>query len=244
MRIVKLSILGLFASSAWSMLVPLEGQECGEITIYDCPPQNRPGPSPTTETVLTDAYSIEFSSASGAVGDVVAVPVILNSQIENPGFISLDLAICHDSTISEVVGAPLYTDEFLSLLDSSGASLYPVEEANDSPQIRQCGHGFLLNIGLDRNAYNARFPSNVPLNMMTLFYRLKGTPGASGQVEACDASLIRGLSRCNYNHFHTDSLDTPQGWDIVSTVHSPGILTVLAGPATHPTRPPEPPRAN
>jgi hypothetical protein len=61
-----------------------------------------------------------------------------------------------------------------------------------------------------------------------------------GAVGPCDGVLERGWSRCNFTHFHVYTAEDSGGWDVLSTRHVGGALTVLEGPATNPDPPPEP----
>jgi len=97
-----------------------------------------------------------------------------------------------------------------------------------------------LYTNLTNSVYRERFPSDVPMPLMTIYYRIRGNPGDTGLVSSCDGVLARGLGRCmlsniyghdefvNYTHF-------------LQAENRAGTLTVLPGPATHPDRPPEPP---
>jgi hypothetical protein len=164
-----------------------------------------------TEVIETGDYFLEVESAAGAVGDVVGVAVKLHSRLENPGWIALGLALCHDPEVAEDADTPF-------------------------PQV---GHGSLIDINFMRDAFNARFPSDEPMQLFTRYYRIKGEPGQVGAVTFCDGVLERAMRLCTYNYFHIYT-GPGGGRDFLSTANVGGALTVLEGPATHPDPPPEP----
>lgn len=186
----------------------------------------------------TDDFFLEAQSASGAVGDVVGVQVLFHSRVVNVGWVSLYLAICHDPEVAELVGAPSFTDEYISLLGPGGAQSYRVD---DTLAFHHKGDGVLVNSDFDRFAYSARLPSDTPVPMMTLYYRIKGTPGRTGTVSFCDGVLERANATCNFNYMYTYNFEG--SFNYLSTHDVSATLTVLEGPATHPDRPPEPPKA-
>jgi hypothetical protein len=154
----------------------------------------------------------------------------------------MEINLCHDPQVAEVVGGPSYTDEFLSLLGPFGVRFRSIREGADADQR---GHGILLNIGLNAPGYLRRFPSELPLAMMTVYYRLIGSPGTTTQLTLCDGVLAYTGSTCNFNSLYSSNTEPgePPGWHYVSLVNVSGLLTVLPGPATNPDRPPEPPQA-
>lgn len=212
----------------------------------ECPPTNRPSASPGMEVVETDAYALSVTSATGAAGDVVGVTVALRSELVPEGFLNdMQVTLCHDPAVAELVGQPAYTDEFLTLLGSYGAQFLPIDQDGGFPG-DHVGNGFILEFNFRNSAYAARFPSPVPPPMMTVYYRLKGNPGDAGVLRFCDGALELWNSRCNYNRITSSNTIPPQiprGWDYLSRLNSGGTLTVAPGPATHPDRPPEPPQA-
>lgn len=205
----------------------------GEPLFPECPPPN----SSRHEFITTDQLSLELESAAGAEGDVVGVSVLLRSQIPNPG--SMVLAICHDPTVAELEGEPAYSDDLVQLLGAGGVLYYDV-----GPHLPFHNRGNGCFMIIDLTHYRKRFPSDVPLNLMTIYYRLKGRPGDAGPVTFCDGALERNLGTCIYNDFAFSA----GGGGLVTMHYLPaapvnGVLTVLDGPATHPERPPEPPKA-
>ncbi len=213
-------------------------------TLAQCPPEDISDINPSaTAVVHTNGYAFSIGSASGAVGDVVALSVAVRSEFPHEGRpMALELAVCHDPEVAELVGAPLYTDEFTSLLGIVGLGFQPVDEDTIA---NQHGHGFWFWASLDQEAFNARFPSPTPLVMMTLYYRLKGSPGDTGFLAFCDGDLEFGAN-CRYNRLATGNetqLREPAGWIYLSTANADGMLNVVDGPATHPDRPAAPPHA-
>jgi hypothetical protein len=206
------------------------------------PAQSCPPTDGSTEIIYTDTYSLSVGSAEGAVGDVVAVPVVLQSNLVTHGFVSIVLTVCHDPQVAEMVGAPAYTEEFLSILSSGGVVVWTVNDEDSTAEIPQVGHGAIIYANLNKEAYEARFPSDIPLPMMTLYYRIRGNVGSVGAFRFCDGELERGRSYCNYN-FIVSISPAGDSAEYVSTEKTGGTLTVLPGPATHPDVPPQPPEA-
>jgi dockerin type I repeat protein len=193
-----------------------------------------PQPCPWIQRRDTDDFSLEAQSASGAAGDVVGVTFTLRSRMKDSN--EFMLSVCHDPEVAEIVGKPMYTEEFLSL--TNGVLFIPV---NEGEPLMQVGHGFILGPYRNAIAFRARFPSETPLNIMTVYYRLKGAPGTTSEVTFCDRALKISNARCNDNFFST--YDDYYSEYYLSTENRPATLTVLEGPATHPDRPPEPSEA-
>jgi hypothetical protein len=109
-----------------------------------------------------------------------------------------------------------------------------VDDSVDS-QIHQVGHGLLVFPYITTPAFSERFPSDVPLPIMTLYYRLKGKPGDSGLVSFCDAVLELGSTPCNFNFIMSTKAEGapgPQNTFYLSTANRAATLSVLDGPAT------------
>jgi len=202
----------------------------------DCPPTS------STVRIETDDYSFAAESAAGAVGDVVGITVSLRSRVVSPGPLSMALAVCHDARTAEILGTPMYTDEFLSLLGPGGVHFLPVNQDTGSARKHQ-GYGFLLGASLSEKAYNDRFPSVTPLAMMVVYYRIQGRVGDSGTISFCDFVLARDPILCAENLLHVHTPGFSPGHDYLSIADLGGTVTVLEGLATHPDRPPDPPEA-
>ena len=188
-------------------------------------------------------FVLSISSASGAVGDVVAVTVFLEVTTQLIDGSHMMLSLCHDSSTAELLGAPAYSEHFLDLIDGVGFShFYVVGETASIPTV---GDGFFLDINFDQRDVNDHLPSEEPVEMMTLYYRLVGEPGTRVDLRFCDGELERGNLPCVYNHLRTNTLsENPRGWEYLNSgVEASGTLTLVEGPATNPDRPPEPPRA-
>ena len=211
------------------------------VTILATGPLRSECPLPVN-IVETDEYSLALEPAEGAVGDVVGVSLTLRSNLENRGWIAMMDNVCHDPEVAELVGAPVYTSELLSLLGPQGAQFWEVDESAGG-SLDPVGNGFILYIDFRPEDYDARFPSDVPLDIGTIYYRLKGAPGDLGDISFCDCALEFGSSRDNYNFIHSYNFDNPQGWDFRSTRNTDSLLRVLEGEATQTERPPEPPEA-
>ena len=192
--------------------------------------------------IQSDEYWLEARGADGAIGDVIPVTISLHSQLPNPGWIALDVALCHDPQALEIVGEPIYSEELLSLIGVFGIYFYPVDEAQGASGNPQ-GHGIIVPFDFNPEAYNARFPSELPLPLMTAYYRIKGEAAGTTELSFCDGALAVQNVRCSYNHIHAYGSDHTQGNDYLSHMHIGTTLHVLDGPATHPDRPPEPPTA-
>jgi hypothetical protein len=212
----------------------------------NCQSEEPPPPGPGPVIVEHADFSLSIDAAAGAVGDVVEVSVLFGSRLASPNGFLLSMAVCHDPRFVEILGEPAYTDEFLSLLGAMGVAFLPVEEGtlHGTPDR---GHGFLLIAGLDSAAYSARFPSDRPLPVMTVYYRVKGTAGQTSELAFCDGVLQRARLIDTRNFLYHEVFDPASagyiGYEFRPAVKDNGILTVLDGPATHPDRPPEPPDA-
>jgi hypothetical protein len=185
---------------------------------------------------------VSADSAAGARGDVVGVTIALESNVIPPGrWSSFELILSHDPEAAELVGDPDFTDELLSLLGPAGIATLAFENVEDHPA-RQPAHGLFMHADFLTN-YGRRFPSNLPLPVMTVYYRLLGAPGTTSYLWLGEAALSAGGSRCSYGllHFHNELLHQ---WNYLSTANVHGLLTVLPGAATHPDRPPQAPDAN
>src|SRR5687768_10409081 len=90
----------------------------------ECPPPN----SELSQLIQTDQYWFEAHASDGAVGDIVPVTISLHSTLPNPGWLAMDLVLCHDPNMVEIVGEPIYGEEFLSLLGVGGVFFLPVNE--------------------------------------------------------------------------------------------------------------------
>jgi len=240
---MRRSFLALTVLTSWMIaLLAASSRAIGQT----CPPEETSHLDPHgTAIVGTDQYVLSVGSASGAVGDVVPVTLVLHSELAHAGRpLNLDIALCHDPAVTELVGAPIYTDEFISLLGVWGATFFSIDEDEGGTfPSDQKGYGGVLQAMLDPDAFEARFPSAMPLAIMTLYYRLKGKPGDTSVLSLCDGALSFGITTCVYNRLWTSNQTLPQeprGWDYLSTANIDGTLRVLDGPATRPDRPSEP----
>jgi hypothetical protein len=205
------------------------------------------GPGWPNQRIDPAPYSLSIESGSGAVGDVVGVSVMFESRILSSNGFFMMMPVCHDPEVAEMVGKPFYTDEFLSLLGPAGVQQIKVIEGSSLPGDPR-GHGFFLIVDLNGEAYSARFPSDAPLTVMTVYYRILGTPGNTGDLSFCSGVLERAQNRCTYTNLihgvwtdetHTESI----GIEYLPENLRSGSLTVLEGPTTRPDPPPQPPDA-
>jgi hypothetical protein len=191
--------------------------------------------------IETDEYWLEIEDATGAQGDVVGVSFLLHSRFSREGFPYLFLAVSHDPEVAEIVGEPIYTDELLSLLAPAQSLIFAPVDAGEGRGDR--GFGFLQYIHFHPAGYYARFPSEEPLALMTVFYRLRGAAGAAGALRFSTGELARSALRCNYTLLHLATNEDIAGFDFISTRNQDGRLAVREGPPTHTERPPTPPEA-
>lgn len=56
--------------------------------------------------IRTSDFTLIAGSASGAAGDVVAVPISVICDVDDPGFHSIHVAVCHDPAVAELDGEP------------------------------------------------------------------------------------------------------------------------------------------
>jgi hypothetical protein len=147
--------------------------------------------------------------------------------------------------VAEVVGDPVLSAQIQQI--AMWLDCYQIDEdlGLPAPATDPVGHGFYVSINTWPDRYSEKFPSDQPFPLMTVYYRLKGAPGDTGQVGFCNEALSFGLCFCNTNNMHVieDShIPVKQIYYVPSSM-TPGTLTVLEGPATNPDRPPEQPRA-
>ena len=187
----------------------------------------------------TDEVSLTVGSAEGAAGDVVAVTLYLDSQLAVKYVIGFDVAVCHDPDAVELVGLPIYSEEFLEM---GGLSMLAMHVDETSGRVGHKGFGFFLHAFITR-AYDERLPSDIPLPVMTLFYRLRAKPGVSTSIRLCDGELQFGLVDCAVSGLSVRPPEKIHGDYYLPNVKIDGTLTVVEGPVTHPDRPPEPPEA-
>lgn len=227
-------------SMVWVNWFPsmLEAAACADGLEPTCPPL-------LDEMIETADLSLEIGSSSGAAGDVVPVTVVLHSKLNGPGGLHMSLSVCHDPDVAEVVGDPVYTDEFLSILWGGAFLFFAIDEEVEKSR-NDRGHGFVQFVDILEKPYAARFPSEVPMPLMTVYYRLKGKPGDTGKLEFCDYVLEFANTRCTWNGI-TSVVSRFSGgynrYEFLPGVKRGGVLAVLEGPVTRPDRPPEPPKA-
>ena len=208
----------------------------------NCPPVPPPVGPNTTHVYVEDAnYEFTASSASGAVGDVVAINVALRSGISSLNGLAGTMVAEHDPEVLELVGAPIYASEFLSRL-GMGVLFVPVDESAETPANPR-GHGWFMVFGI--SDYSTRFPSDLPLPVMTLYYRVKGEPGMVGNIRFSDDVIENAQVRCIYNQFFHGVLENGQVtyFDYLSSTHADATVAILEGLPTQTERPPAPPKA-
>jgi hypothetical protein len=189
----------------------------------------------------TDLCSLEVESASGAAGDVVPVTVLLRSRLEAVDSFTVEVDLCHDPRAAEIVGKPVLGDEVLELVGLLGLEFGSVDEDEppppDNPEYAHRGHGFHAMVSFRRGGHSERFPSDIPLPLLTVWYRLKGTAGDRSALSFCDRTLERPPLLC------LESRVVVNGTERYLVETRDGSLMVLEGPPTRPERPPSPPEA-
>ncbi|MBI4602424.1 MAG: hypothetical protein HY721_10745 [Planctomycetes bacterium] len=199
-------------------------------------PKNSPTPEAST-SCRTSQFWFEAESASGAQGDVVGVTISLHFAPDfDFEFTSIDLAVCQDPLLAELVGEPVYSEEVLTR-DPIVIDFVPVRD-DQNPNTKPKGDGFYGHFGVLRD----RSPVVGELPLMTVYYRLLGYPGERTEISFCDGSLIFGPVSCNFSGISNVEI-LGFHWPLLSTHNRNATLTILPGPATHPDRPPEPPEA-
>lgn len=191
--------------------------------------------------VETDDVLVMAESGAGAAGDVVPITLLLRSRVVNLGWIWLNLAVCHDPEVAELTGEPVYSEEFLSIAGLPGPLFYPV--GGPGADLSHEGDGFLWSAPIDRFAYQEKFPSEVPMPLMTLYYPLRGEPSDRGLVSFCNFALELHEVRCSYSSLWMNPPGDHNDRDYVPLNPVNGTLTVIEGPVTRPERPLEPPTA-
>ncbi|MGH2726194.1 MAG: hypothetical protein ACRDKS_04375 [Actinomycetota bacterium] len=187
---------------------------------------------------MTSKFWFEAESASGARGDVIGVTISLHYAPDfDMEFNSISLVACHDPSKAEIVGEPVYSEEFLSR-NPLVLQFVPVQEDKNP---RHTGYGFHSNLSVLRD----RSPVAGELPLMTVYYRLLGAPGETSEISFCDGEYLKfGPGSCNFSGiYNTRNLDRTWPPPILSSHNRNGTLTVREGPVTQPDRPPEPPEA-
>ncbi|MBI4601799.1 MAG: hypothetical protein HY721_07545 [Planctomycetes bacterium] len=178
---------------------------------------------------MSSKFWLEAESASGAPGDVVGVTFSLHYA---PGFDfelnTIDLAVCHDPSLAELAGEPVYSEEILAR-NPLVMYVVPVREDQDP---RHSGYGFDAHFGIivDRSPVVGELP------LMTVFYRLLGFPWESAEISFCDGELLSwNRETCNFSGID-DTRIVPRAWPspLLSTRNRNGTLTIRASTQTLP----------
>jgi len=189
---------------------------------------------------LTDDFSIRASSDQGAVGDVVAVDVSLSIEKYHDRPYGFSVVGCYDSAVADLVETPSYSELFgqvAVLYDFFALGVPP------GPQKPDHGRGFLLfgNFRAD-NVENLILAGELPI--MTLYFRLKGTPGGSFTVDFCDGQFRNTVASCVDNTLlYASDPETKNPLDARSNRHVGGKIRILPGPPTRTELPSIPPDA-
>jgi hypothetical protein len=198
----------------------------GQVAALDCEPQKY-------ERYTEDVF-FALGSASGAVGDVVAVDLSLHFNVpsEVPGSIKMFLSYptewlelaSNDALMSEV-------GEDLAFYTRLG----PVTDSTSGPAL-----SFIANFS--RDAARSYFPSEELITIATVYFRITGQPtsGSVGQIQLTDITQ-EGAPRGYCNRTRAYHYSTSEGIVYsLSRNHIPAQITVLQGPPTHTEPPPEP----
>lgn len=119
-----------------------------------------------------------MESTAGAKGDVVGVTVTLDSQLVNPGWISMGITVCHDPAVLELAGGPVYTAEALG--SALTLDFLPIGKES-RPELNPEGNGF---------DFNLNYPVALPAGAITEKTMYDAREGKSVTVTEVDVALL------------------------------------------------------
>jgi hypothetical protein len=187
----------------------------------------------------TDDFYFSATSASGAVGDVVAIDVGLTVEANHGALCSLAALATFDASRLELIGEPVLSNEAAALTYLTIFGLLG-DDPGESPS---GAVGFVLGLSLFCDAATELFGESESVPIATLYFRVHGTPGAVADLFFTDSLFSAPPGRgC---HRNTLSYYGPQDSYLLahSRRHVPGTVTVLPGEPTQPEPPPLPPLA-
>ena len=187
--------------------------------------------------VFGETFYFTASSASGAVGDVVAVDISLTVTEFSSAIGGLMVAPCFDRRALELVGIDI---EGLSAV-GQGLLVTPIDSTN---ALRRPDHidGAILYAGsMRREILEEAFGEAVPVPIGTLYFRVLGTPDEVYPVAFCDGVIIDNAGNCVVSHVYYNSFNGDSSVGVKSEENIDGRVTVLPGPALHPDLPAIPP---
>ncbi len=196
-----------------------------------------------SEALQTNHFYFSASFDQGAKGDAVAIEVsltlddlhpIIDGQSER--VIGFAIAGCYPREELEIVDTAQYSDFFDRFAFLSYYFPHPIPEREDNTGV------FLLGGNLRAPAIDEFFSPGKPFSLVTVYFRIKGTPGATSSVRFCDY-VIAGRS-CGVNYLLYEAPARHSGnVAATSSRHVDGLIRILEGEPTHPDPPSLPPNA-
>ena len=133
----------------------------------------------------TDNFYFSASSAEGAVGDVVPVDISLTvDEWRDHDLFGFEMVCCFDQSKMELVGAPVFSEYYDELVYITWAA-NPVGGENPGenlPRHVSGQAGFLLDGAVVPSAAQALLSEGNPFQLLTLYFRILGTPGDGAEV--------------------------------------------------------------
>jgi len=196
---------------------------------------------------LTDNFYYSASSAQGAVGDIVAVDLSLTVDGWLPERIfGLEAVCCFEGDKIELVGGPLFSEYYdqLAYMTFAANAAGGANPGEDLPWHVRGESGFLLAAALASDAAEELLQGGNPIPLVTLFFRLKGTPGDTVDIRFCDWEFVLEGHVCAANVLEYEARgQIPSSVRALSQRHEPGLIRILPGEATQTEIPELPPRA-
>jgi hypothetical protein len=125
------------------------------------------------DDVFTNDFYFTASSDQGAVGDVVAVDVSLTVEEFHGYWTGIGLSGSYNSTKGELLTDPQYSEAFDSIAIASLFSIGGIYGPDS----------FIIGVPLRSELAKQYFSNKQTVHLITLFFRLKGQPGDSFQVD-------------------------------------------------------------
>ncbi|MBI4585886.1 MAG: hypothetical protein HY717_17895 [Planctomycetes bacterium] len=186
---------------------------------------------------ISDEFFFSASSDQGATGDVVAIDLMVTNQIPRTDLIGLYIVGCYDASIAELLDEVQYMEIFDLL--SWRSSFWKLSIGDFK--------GFGLAMGLKYAEVPKIFPSDQPVHLATLFFRLIGKPGSFSKIEFCDNVFRQPQGACSKNALQfvprVGEGTLEDQLHAFSIRHLPGEIRILDGEPTRPNPPATPPLA-
>jgi len=191
----------------------------------------------------TNDFYFSASSTEGAPGEVVGVELILTIEQLHEGYLNgAGLVAAYDPTVADLLGEPIYSEEFWEF--GFSPFFYELRET-------QGLKGFILVLPA-RNNFADPDPGGsigrfigVPINIGTVYFRLRGVPGDAFELRFLDDVLAGSLGQCLRNQLsYSEKLPPRRGkLTAYSTRHVSGLVQIVDREPIRAEPPPLPPDA-